>query len=396
MLLRKKVIAYIDNNNLKGKDVATRCNISPGSLSSFKNGRYEPRFETIMCLAELFPDEKFDLINDSCIYINGYQNLRLAMEYAAFHKFYKVLIYLIKKQCDNEDLNKNNKDWINIYELILKYKDNPVLLSEESRKIRSHTYEMNILKDILLIRKYHYHKDFNYFLSFEFENLQSKIDKINSPLIRNYFSTRVSEYFGWINLHLNKIDEARQNFSDIIKLNIDPEGNAHAFHGLGLSYQFDDFEKSLEILKTSKNIFKRLFNQNEVDNVTRSINFLSCFWGNYNSYVMLNKKEEDKHEIALIESSKGNFETAKTIIDGLHFDCDNKDENKIAFHLYYKGIICHDRSSLLRSIMLFRKCNDRFYIRLPCLELLSMGEDIEMVNALYGEEILEKQLVNIN
>lgn len=98
---------YIDENNVKKKDVAAAAKVSTGTVSDWLNGRSYPRIGKIQLLAEFFHIEKTDLIEE--------------------HSF-TTQIYLARKSNDvAKELSKNPEN-LEIYLLIKK-------LSLKDRKI---------------------------------------------------------------------------------------------------------------------------------------------------------------------------------------------------------------------------------------------------------------------
>ncbi|UOE93786.1 AimR family lysis-lysogeny pheromone receptor [Alkalihalobacillus sp. LMS39] len=196
---------------------------------------------------------------------------------------------------------------------------------------------------------------------------------VKDEFIRNYYLLHHYRVLMGIMLDQNEIEECRRMANEILQLRKRVSLNFanNAYHCLGISYLFEDYDKGIYYLKKTRDLYRKMPQFPDSD-IHSSINLHQMLWNREPEELRPNSNViGDKHDIVFYFVHKHDFESAKEILF-------NIDESKIsqrdsAFHFYLKGILEDDSDHLYKSIMLFKQIGNKFYIQLPINELKKKG-----------------------
>ncbi|UOE93787.1 AimR family lysis-lysogeny pheromone receptor [Alkalihalobacillus sp. LMS39] len=197
---------------------------------------------------------------------------------------------------------------------------------------------------------------------------------VQDEFIRNYYLLHHYRILMAILLDQNEINECRRMANEILHLKdrVGPNFSINANHVLGISFLFEDYDKGLEYLYETKELYRKRPSNGHDGDIHSSINLHQIMWNREPEDLRpSSKKPSDIHDIAHYYISKNEFVLANEILSNIkESELSQRDS---AFHFYYKGILEDDSDHLYKSIMLFKQIGNKFYIQLPINELKKKG-----------------------
>ncbi|WP_026672346.1 AimR family lysis-lysogeny pheromone receptor [Alkalihalobacterium bogoriense] len=196
---------------------------------------------------------------------------------------------------------------------------------------------------------------------------------VEDEFIRNYYLLHHYRVLMGIMLDQNEIQECRRMANEILhfqkRVSLNFANNA--YHCLGISYLFEDYDKGIYYLKKTQDLYRKMPHFPDSD-IHSSINLHQILWRREPEELRpTSKKTEDKHDIVLYYISKNEFIAAEEIM--CNIEESTLSQRDSAFHFYYKGILEDNSDHLYKSIMLFKQIGNKFYIQLPINELKKKG-----------------------
>lgn len=386
-MLQNLIINEVEKKEIPFKKIAMAIDVSPAAISSFLHGKSEINFYSALKIVRyLFPEKEHEVIPMYIRNLSKPENIRMAMEYASQQNFLSLLQYLVYSQLSSN--NVVNREWARIYELDYKLKSGettPQELLIRLKRIRVNTVEMVFMHHWIDVYYSLIKRDLFLVIHFLNEQLEILLEEISEPFLYKCFSTRLYTVLANKYLYLDDTEKSRFYSQEGIKNNISVESVARMHHIKGLSYMFEDGDIAISHLTTAKHLYQKISLEVQYVNIEKSLIFTSSFW---RKEIDIKTDIEDLgyiQEIAHHYISKGNYKKAKEILLNIN-------ENKLepypkCFQYYYLGLIEKDINYFYKSLMLFNQRGDKFFGKLPAIELLKAGEKEVAVSAAYGNPL---------
>lgn len=380
--LMKQINLDKTNKRIKNSDVARELQVSPGAVTQFFREDEQIRIgllhftKLIEFIYENDVETKRERLFEFCRKTKRPENLRIAMEYAHMNGESLFLQYIVAQDLDGK---RPNDEWASVYQLLLKrsmgelngaalLRATEALMSQ--RKLK--TNEMRILVNIIKMYAYFEMEEHGSMLKLTKE-LPVEINTIRNPYIKEAFRVRMLEAYAHGYLRDNDLENAR---NAALELTSDPNSTkfpmcaSTGYHVLGQSYLFEDFEQVENNIKASMDVLSDLASPRVIarrSEIKKTYDFSKVHWSKDVDEKMLYDEGERLHFLV----SKGKKEEAYQLINELEL----KNGKLSAFQVYYKGLIENDPSLLRRSLELFRKQGNKFYLRLPLTRLQELSKD---------------------
>ncbi|MCU7667285.1 AimR family lysis-lysogeny pheromone receptor [Bacillus thuringiensis] len=356
----------LEKQNINANELAKRINITPGTLSKFLNKKVEIGFSTILSIImELIPEEELELMDRYARVCEKPENIRMCMEYAARHQMTGLLRFLVGKA--KKMKNYQTVELSKVYELYEKVANGEFLGNSPELGVSFKiTYEESaILFRIMFIYNMYIHRKFDY-LFFVAKNLEGRIDKLPNSYIKESFEKRVYMIFSNAYRYNYDMEKCREYSYRIIQSPYS-RGKAagDACYNIGMSYLFEDAEKSLFFMRDSIKAYNEFGFENDAKQIKESIiPFIKNFYNLYDDESSIEEPEEIAHYYA----KNGKSEEALQILNKLE---------ESPYTDYLKGLCYTDEKGveyLYKSMIFFERCGDKFCAQLPKLELVKRGK----------------------
>lgn len=387
-MLQEMIRNISDKRELTFKQIAHSTGISPSSISNFLNEKSEIGFYAAFKIVRyLLPEQESEVMNEYCLKQKKPENLRLSMEYASIQNMTDLLGKLVESQLHSN--NVTNRDWAKVYELDYRWKRGkikPFELLERNRELQVKSIEMIFMRYYFDFNSYYYQKERG-LLYYITENMNAIFKELTDPFLFKCFYARLHSGLAKQKLFNGELENARFYAQKVIDDQISLEIVATMYHLLGLSYLYESGSKALDYLHRSKELFKKLKNDFEYLNIDRSILFVSNYWGIQASISIDDRREEPEYlqEVAFQEIRNGNLIKAKHILQSIKEE--TLDIGDKAFQNYYLGLCTQNTDYFYKSLALFNESGNKFYGKLPCIELLKAGEKEIAVTTAYGKSV---------
>ncbi|WP_026672347.1 AimR family lysis-lysogeny pheromone receptor [Alkalihalobacterium bogoriense] len=197
---------------------------------------------------------------------------------------------------------------------------------------------------------------------------------VQDEFIRNYYLLHHYRILMAILLDQNVINECRRMANEILHLKsrVGPNFSINANHVLGISFLFEDYDKGLDYLYKTRELYRNRPKKGHDGDIHSSINLHQILWNREPEDLRpTSKKASDMHDIVHYYISKNEFVAANGILSNIEES--ELSQRDSAFHFYYKGILEDNSDHLYKSIMLFKQIGNKFYIQLPINELKKKG-----------------------
>lgn len=213
------------------------------------------------------------------------------------------------------------------------------------------------------------------------ENLESQIDSLLDPYLKESYKARLCEMLQYITLKvINDPIKARTYTDKILNANIGYNFNASSLYLHALSYLFEDVEKCLKYLEDCKEIYLSNNKRNDLEVVSLSIEFIKVLW-NQSIVTKGNLPPSDfldEEHKAYFMIKNGQKEQGLSILDDL-----DKKSDPDAFRLFIRGEGTDDQQYYFESMKLFLKRGDRYFATLPKVRLLALGVPEYIIDAVF-------------
>jgi hypothetical protein len=234
-------------------------------------------------------------------------------------------------------------------------------------EIKTNVIELNVY--LYLLKFYAAYHDKNYVLAKDFSDVVAlDVDNIKDEYIKNAYKSRYNEVLSYIYLRVyNNPVESRKKSKEVLNSEVGSGAIAYAHYTIGCSYLFTSYDKSLENLNKSIEVYQSTNRKSAANDVKEKVDLLNVIW----------EKSEDIYTITaklLQEAKRGNLQESSLI----RF----KDEIEKSFYYLVRGIKDDDNDHLLLSFIEFIKTGDTYLGNLPKFELLKKGYNKEILNAL--------------
>lgn len=363
-----------EKNNIRKVDILINCDVSRSFVDRLFRGK-ESRFDLVLSIVRYLECDEGDLMMRYCREIEKSENILYALEYCDRRNHLGMLGELCEraKGCTLPELLEMEK----LYSLSLKRKRN-----NKRDNLENVLYKVkSIMTNSQLVKTYQKFMETQiYYELQEYSNVNSnlkeiRINKIEDDFYRQSFSWRLNQVKQSIYLrHFADLTESRKLSFDLISNSDSKYFHAYSYGNLGLSYAFENDDKAISYLNTSKQLYDDVGMNSDLWNDT--IEFIKILWGKPMEYKDINSLQN----LAFKLIKEGNNYQAIEIIDKL-----NEVEGETPLRLYLKGLATNEEDYHWKSLeMYIRDRGDRLFSILPRNELIHLKQNKNGVNALYN------------
>lgn len=372
-MLQEKILTTLRQSNLDQRKISRIAGVNESSFSRFLNGYEVLLFGSVLRIVkQLFPDEEKELMAEYVVTQKS-RNARFAMEYCSLNDLPEQLEQLVNKL--SASYNPLDKEWSTLYRLMIHRKKRtfpPDELLSQVEIFAPKEIEMKIMKEILKGYIYYEMRDYGN-LELYINPLEKLVEQVKSKYMRDCLRIRIGLLLNYVNLLNNEIEKSRHHSYLVINQDHFERLKAPAYHHLGHSYLYEDYEKANEYLQKAIELFTKLNQPTSVDKSLYTLSFIQSYWGIEREFPFELKGYQEESEYIYYLIQKGEKERAQEMLEQIDLSTVS-DWNK-GFHYYYQGLINQRKDTLYQSVKCFQLSNDLFHIKLPLQELLKLGED---------------------
>jgi predicted XRE-type DNA-binding protein len=380
ILLIEMMINDIEVNGVTQKQYANLAKVSEPTINRFINQKIVLGFDSVLNIVKhKFPDREKQIMRDYIV-LQENQNARLSLEYCMINKMPEIADQIIYKLKNSE--YPVNKEWAKIYEIERmrnKKEITPLEVNERVHIVEAKSEEMKVMSKLLQI--YANYDLANYpYLQGLVVGLEQRIDAIKSSSMKSSFKLRLGQILSYMSLYNNEVDACRYYANMVIENTDSPYFRATGYHIMGRSFLYDSYEEGLKSFKQALYYYKQIEQEKLQEAILRNIKFLDSFWNKVSEYVIDFDNNHYINDLAYYEVKAGNKDKAIQINGKVDLEQLNNWEK--GFYYYYKAVIYDDNVDLYYdSVRYFRKSGDKFYIKLPLIELKRLGERDSILKA---------------
>jgi hypothetical protein len=305
----------------------------------------------------------------------------LCLEIASFYSLHRELLKLVDSSAAHLDQQLAN--WYEVYTLLLQ-RAQALIPSKELLQLIQ--YKASDDPDLfIIIRLLHAYacydlKEFGQ-LRAVLSVIEKNIDKMQNKELQAFYRIRLNQILANYELRKFNLDESRRKLREIIASSDNPLYVSSAYHTLGLSYLYDDYDQGIDLLRQTLELYNRFGLKRFNLSVRRSIVFYNNYWGRDLTYIIFSNHIADIHERVHYEYRIKDIDKAKKILERIDVQAINHHER--GFHFYYKGLIHQDADFFYKSMSEFKHVEDKFYANLSRIELHKLGERPSAIEAAF-------------
>ena len=297
---------------------------------------------------------------------------RNLLEYLATNREFEAFNNLINRM----DSCKNNEslEWAKVYKMQYKYEvasspDDYHEILKEISDIHVTIEELKVYKKLILSYCFNQLDNFVMFKLIS-EEIKREIDSIENEYIKESYTIRTCEVLAYYYLRIcNDVEAARECADRLISSNARDAFKAYAYYIKGYSYLFTSYDKAIEYLNKSKEIYITLNREHDIKTLTDKIEFVKVYWNKLKDNKCFHLNNKILNDIKNGSNMTNSLNESIGVID-------------VEFHLYLDGLNSNDNKKLMLSLIKYTKKNDLFSANLPKLELLKNGYDEDILNEL--------------
>lgn len=381
--LKKMFLNEIDKNkSLKYKYTQLAGFANPTALHKFltEEKREMNNFDGLLNMVRFSFLDREKEIMDSYIRTldpNG-KCARVSLEYAICNRMHDLAYYLIDRLSKSN--NAESKEWAALYLLDRKVENGEVSQFESIEIIngmRLKTKEGIIFSKLLQIYAYQEKRLFEMMFQIS-EGLEIMIKKLADNYMRYSYLCRLAIAMASVNIHQNKISEARR-YGQLVLDNTTQDSLRYlAYINLGNSYMFDNPEKAIDYLNQARLICKGLDNNSyKMAEVERSLNFVMNYWEIPAEYLNFESTNiSDIHEVAFYYI-RNNDRRGLQILESINID--DLTPSQKGFHFFYRGLATKDKKYFYESLKYFNIAGDKYYKQISLIELKKLGTEEDYI-----------------
>ncbi|GAA0379078.1 AimR family lysis-lysogeny pheromone receptor [Bacillus horti] len=392
-MLRERILQTLkEQKKLGQRQLAHISGLSESSTSRFLHGYEDINFEAALKLIKyLYPKEETALMTEY-ILSQKTRNARFALEYCLLNQLYAPFTIVLERL--SSSLNHMDKEWAGMYHLVQLRKDretDPIELLQQVEIFKPKELEMQVLKGLLKAYIYIELEEKQSVL-LHIKNTDKLIKKIKSSFMRNAFKIRLGFIMSTITMYARHSEKLRAYTRAIIEQDYFENAKIRAYHLLGYSYMYDDYQEALIHFNRALEGYKHLSDSVHIKEVEQLISYMNSYWKIEQKPPRNIENEHDFTNYIYHFIRTDNKNIAETLLSSLNVDklCTREK----AFYWYYKGLISEDAEHYYLSIDHFLSMNDYFHLRLPVEELSRLEENNEILKVLLRRKPTE-ELVDV-
>lgn len=380
--LMKKICQDKKRMRIKNNDIAKALKVSGGAVTQYFSEGEQIRIglfhftKLIELVYENDVETQRELLFGFICTTDRPINLRLGLEYAYMNGETEILQYIIEKELNGK---RPNDEWASVYYLLLmrikgKLRGAELLKATEDlmtqRKLKQN--EMRILVHIIKMYAYFDMDEHGSMLKLTKE-LPEVISTISNPYIKEAYYVRMLEGYAHGYLRDNDLENARKTALELTSGAYStkfPLFVSTGYHVLGQSYLFENFDEIENNIKSGLSILEKYSSPTMIarkKEINKTYDFAKVYWS---------KKVEEERQLNDGERlhlmvKEGKKEEAHNLLEYL----EKKNGRLSAFQIYYKGLLENDALLYRKSLELFRKQGNKFYLKLPLIQLQKLSKD---------------------
>lgn len=373
-VLQERILQTIEKTrHVDQRKLAQIAHVNESSISRYLNGHDDINFEgTLRIVKHLFIEDEREIMKAYIPTLKS-KNARLALEYCVMNGLWELVEQIIELL--SASTNPVDKECATMYKIILLRKEKLLTPMEQLDRIevfKPKELEMQILRTIIRAYVYLELKE-RHAIFLHIDGTEKSINKLKSTFMRDSFTIRLGLIMSYICLEENDLIKSREYSTSILEQNFFDDVKSIAYHNLGVSYMFEDYQKALDYLNKALEFYIYRNQSSKIRNASLNLSFLKSYWNiSYNYNLTLDNHTCFLNYIYYL-IKKG--ETALAFEHINRIDLTELTEWNKAFYYYYKGLLTQDKTSFYYSVESFSKISDFFRIQLPINELEKLGEN---------------------
>ena len=364
----------LDRKGMSLVELAEASSVNYSTCSNYLRGKRggKRKFENVLAIVRtVFPETEYDVMDQYLRDHSDKLSHRYGMEYAAINRQFKTLEWLVNK---NIDKNNPNREWAEFYLALLnraKGKLNPGQLFKSIMSIGAKTPESRALLNILSAYSLYDSNQFEHMFD-SIKTLEEELKDITSDFLRERFTIRYKQILA--NSYLRFFNDpvrSRETAEEILELTQSKFVIASVYSTISLTYMFSDYERSRFYLELSKTTFEDagisadyLYNNN------------LAFLKNVHNLDVDEINDIDREEFAHHLINRGCKEQA------LHVLLEKEKRNNLSLlGQLYKSLAEVNRYGVWSVLSKYTSLGDLFFATFVKSVLENLGEDPHLINA---------------
>jgi transcriptional regulator with XRE-family HTH domain len=351
----KFIVNELENRGIKQKQFAAMIGMDDSSFSDYLKGkRLEIPFPSIKKAMKILCKEKFQqVMKFVCENTRKPDNMRMVLEYASISRDLPLLEKMIGLLSQE---GKKEKEWASVYEIALRFQSRDTSnkeLMEMIDNVKPKSAEMKILRKILRARVLYRMKEYDTMFR-NARDVEEELSGMKDGYLTKTFTIRLNELFAQGYLYVNSdTEKARKYALNVINnQTISAVFKSHAYHIMGTSFLFEDYDMAIEYFES----YKKVLRSNGRDDLIKvveekDIYFAKVFWGRDLENISTN----DEIELSHFEAIYGNKEKAINLLQ----------DKSCPFSLCYTGIAQNNPTMLLESFFKFLGKKQKLFANIP-------------------------------
>lgn len=373
-MLQERILNTLDKrDDIDQRKLSKIAGVNESSISRYLNGYDVLNLASVLKIVQyLYPEEEKEIMADYVLTQKS-RNARFALEYCDFNNLPNHLEQLIEQL--SVSVNPVDREWAKLYRFIRIFKMKALPLEEllwEVEVFDPKELEMKIMKQIIKGYTYTELGDFSS-LTIHTKYTEGFIRQVKSEFLRDCFNIRIGLIMNYVCLYENDVDKGREYSYLVLEQEYFENVKGMAYHHLGHSYLFQDYDKSKVYMEKAIDCFRE---RNEIDNLNIALNnlsFLQSYWNIDHEFMLPLNNQTNISSYIFYLIKKGNNDLAEEYLSKVEFS--SIEDSDKAFHYYYLGLINKDKDTFYKSVEFFHNVGDRFHINLPIEELRNLGEN---------------------
>lgn len=376
--LKQMIKTEFDKDRALSKKVAEIAGFkNPTPLYKFLNeeDREMDSFGSLLKIVRyLFPEKETQVMDEYCRTLEPSKKAaRHALEYACSNRCKDLAYFLLEKlsSCKNAD----SREWGNIYTIYFDVDEGRIDYLDAINLTNIYKYrtiEMSVFGKLIQLYEY-YGKKLYEVINEIIPLVSSEINLIKDEFIKNEYMIRLGIIVVAISLRNNEVEKVRKYGEFIINTTSNKKIIVMILIHIGNSYLFESYKKAMDYFNRAIEYCKYTSKEdNKMIEITRSINLTQTYWNVEAQHLLFTSKEiPDVHEVAFDFIRQNKNHEAVELLNRMNLEV--MTENHKGFHYYYLGLANKSEDFFFQSILHFKQSGDKFYRRLPLIELEKLG-----------------------
>lgn len=373
-MLQERILRTLEkSDSLDQRKLSKIAGVNESTISRYLNGFEGLNLVSVLKIVKhLYPEQEKEVMAEYVLTQKS-RNARFALEYCDLNNLTEQMDYIIEQL--SVSVNPVDKEWAKLYSLIQMYKKRSISMEELLMQVEvfdPKEIEMKIMKQIL--KGYIYVELGDYTsLTLHTKYIELFMKNVKNQFLRNCFNIRIGLTMNYVSLFRNEIEKAREYSFLILEQDFFQDLKAAAYHHLGHSYLFEDFDKAKQYMEQAINLYSKFKKGRNLNVAERNLSFLQSYWKIEREFTLPLDTEENYRNYIYYLIQKGCTDVARNYLNKI--DVNSITETGKAFYYYYLGLLDNDKEYFYTSVEYFRKVGDRFQLKLPIDKLRTLGEN---------------------